>query len=140
VSTRVLHLADDLAAQILLAAARSHPDECCGLIEGVETEAGWRATVIHEAANVADDPARSFLIDPKAQFDLMRRLRGSETRLIGCFHSHPGGEAKPSATDRANAYGVGFLYLIAAGAPDTGFTLACFVSDDAGGFAEIPLP
>lgn len=139
-SGRVLHLDDALAAKILLAAARSHPHECCGLIEGVETEDGWRAAAVHEAANVAEDTSRRFLIDPQAQFDLIRRLRGTERRLIGCFHSHPDGEAKPSATDSANAYEAGFLYVIAAGGPETGFTLGCFLSGEAGDFTEIALP
>ena len=139
-SGRVLHLDDVLAAKILLAAARSHPHECCGLIEGVDTEDGWRATAVHEAANVAEDASRRFLIDPQAQFDLMRGLRGTEHRLIGCYHSHPDGEAKPSATDGAHAYEAGFLYVIAAGSPGIGFTLGCFLSGEAGDFVEIALP
>ena len=100
---------------------------------------GWRATAVHEAANVAEDASRRFLIDPQAQFDLMRGLRGTERRLIGCYHSHPDGEAKPSATDGAHAYEAGFLYVIAAGSPGIGFTLGCFLSGEAGDFVEIAL-
>ena len=102
---------------MLLAASRAYPNECCGLIEGDDTPDGWRALAIHEAKNIADDPRRRFLIDPQAQFDLMRRLRGEDTRIIGCFHSHPDGEAKPSAADRAEAYETDFLYLIAGRQP-----------------------
>lgn len=137
-SGRVLHLDDELAARILLAAARSHPDECCGLIEGVDTEDGWRATAIHEAANVAEEPRRRFLIDPQAQFALMRDLRGTERRLIGCYHSHPGGEAMPSATDRANAYEAGFLYVIAGGNPDI-LDLRAYMYSANGTFIEVAL-
>ena len=72
---RTLHLSDELAAQMLGAAARAFPLECCGLIEGVRIKDGWRVTALHEAANVAEDPARHFLIDPQRQFDLMRALR-----------------------------------------------------------------
>jgi proteasome lid subunit RPN8/RPN11 len=104
VSRRVLHLSDELAAQLLGAAARAFPRECCGLIEGMRIEGGWRAAALHEAANLAEDPARRFLIDPQTQFDLMRALRSSENRIIGCFHSHPDGPPEPSATDRAGAY------------------------------------
>ena len=43
-----------------MAAARAYPGECCGLIEGIGTAGGWRALAIHEAANVADEPARHF--------------------------------------------------------------------------------
>jgi proteasome lid subunit RPN8/RPN11 len=130
VSGRTLHLSDALAASVLAAAARAYPAECCGLIEGVDNEAGWRALAVHDAANVAVDPEREFLIDPQIQFDLMRRLRGTEQRLIGCFHSHPGGYPEPSATDRVQAYEADFLYLIAGGDPTTGFTLKAYVFDE----------
>ena len=134
-----LILSDELAAQVLMAAARAYPNEACGLIEGKDAEDGWAATGVHEAANLAEDSSRHFLIDPQAQFDLMRALRGKDTRIIGCFHSHPDGVAEPSATDRAEAYENDFLYLIAAGAPDAGFTLRAYVFSDVAGFAELDL-
>jgi proteasome lid subunit RPN8/RPN11 len=135
---RILHLPDELAARVLLAASRAYPNECCGLIEGEDTADGWRALAVHEAKNIADDPRRRFLIDPQAQFDLMRRLRGAGTRIIGCFHSHPDGEAKPSATDRAEAYESDFLYLIAGGSRDV-FTLKAYLFTDPGGFSPVTI-
>lgn len=92
-------------------------------------EEGWQALAVHETANLAESPARRFLVDPQAQFDLMRKLRGGERRILGCFHSHPDGSAEPSATDRADAYEANFLYLIAAGAPEIGFELKAYVFD-----------
>ena len=135
-TARVLHLSDELAAAVLQAAARAYPNEACGLIEGIDTADGWRALAIHEAANVAGDPARRFLIDPEIQFALLRKLRGSERRIIGCFHSHPNGRAEPSATDSDNAYESDFLYLIAAGTHDV-FELKAYLFTDAGGFSEL---
>ena len=135
---RILHLTDELAARVLMAASRAYPSECCGLIEGTDSDDGWRALAIHEAKNIADDPRHRFLIDPQAQFDLMRRLRGADTRIIGCFHSHPDGEAKPSATDRAEAYETDFLYLIAGGSPDV-LTLKAYLFSDATGFSAVTI-
>ena len=129
-SGRILHLPDELAASVLAAAVRAYPSECCGLIEGVETTDGWQALAVHETANVAEDEGRHFLIDPQVQFDLMRRLRGSERRILGCFHSHPGGLAEPSATDTSQAYESNFLYVIAGGDSASGFTLKAYVFDD----------
>jgi desampylase len=137
-TTRALHLPDELAASVLQAAARAYPNEACGLIEGIDTKDGWRALTIHEAVNVADDPARRFLIDPEAQFALLRKLRGSERRIIGCFHSHPNGRAEPSATDRASAYESDFLYLIAAGTRDV-FELKAYLFDERDGFSELTI-
>jgi len=134
-----LILSDELAAQVLMAAARAYPNEACGLIEGREAQDGWIATAVHEAANLAEDPSRLYLIDPQAQFDLMRALRGRDTRIIGCFHSHPNGVAEPSATDCAEAYENDFLYLIAAGAPEAGFTLLAYVFNGVDGFAALDL-
>ncbi len=123
----ILSLPEELAAQMLVAAARAYPNEACGLIEGVGEPQGWRVLAVHETANLSENPERKFLLDPQVQFDLMRRLRGTGRRIIGCFHSHPDGVAEPSATDRADAYETDFLYLIAAGSPDFGLTLAAFV-------------
>jgi proteasome lid subunit RPN8/RPN11 len=138
VTARVLHLPDELAARVLQAASRAYPNECCGLIEGTDTAGGWRALAIHEATNIADDKARRFLIDPQVQFDLMRRLRESDARIIGCFHSHPDGNPAPSAADRAEAYEDGFLYLIAGGSPDV-FTLNAYLFTASGGFSRIAI-
>jgi proteasome lid subunit RPN8/RPN11 len=135
---RTLHLPDELAARMLMAASRAYPNECCGLIEGADAADGLRATALHEAKNIADDPRRRFLIDPQVQFDLMRRLRGAGTRIIGCFHSHPDGEAAPSATDRAEAYENEFLYLIAGGSPDV-FTLKAYLFTDSVGFMPVTI-
>jgi proteasome lid subunit RPN8/RPN11 len=137
-TARTLHLTDDLAARVLQAASRAYPNECCGLIEGADAPDGWRAVAIHEAANIAEDPRRRFLIDPQVQFDLMRRLRDSETRIIGCFHSHPEGEPAPSTTDRAEAYESDFLYLIAGGSPDV-FMLKAYLFTDPTGFSLLTI-
>lgn len=138
-SARILQLDPELAEMVLGAAARAFPQECCGLIEGIETAEGWRALAIHEAANVAQDPARSFLVDPQAQFDLLRGLRGSGRRVIGCFHSHPGGAPRPSATDRASAAESDFLWLIAGGSPEAGFTLGAYLFSEDSGFCALVL-
>jgi proteasome lid subunit RPN8/RPN11 len=139
VSARVLHLDPELAEVVLEAAARAFPQECCGLIEGIETAEGWRVLAVHQATNVAEDPARNFLIDPQAQFKLLRGLRGSGRRVIGCFHSHPGGAPRPSATDRVSAAQSDFLWLIAGGSPETGFMLGAYLFSEDSGFCALVL-
>ena len=76
---------------------------------------GWPCDVsaVHETENIHEEPHRNFLIDPQAQFDLMRRLRGGATSIIGCFHSHPDRTAIPSAIDLFSAYENNFIWLIA---------------------------
>jgi desampylase len=106
-----------LRAAILAEARAAHPNECCGLIEGD----GARLAAIHPARNLAEAPDR-FLIDPALQFRLQREGR----RIVGCYHSHPDGVARPSARDAQEASEAGFIWLIAAGE-----TLAGFVWDGA---------
>jgi proteasome lid subunit RPN8/RPN11 len=126
-----LAISPNLLETIGAAARRADPCECCGLIEGAVAEDGWRATAVHETRNLARDPARHFLVDPEVQFRLMRRLRGTERDVIGCFHSHPGGRAEPSAHDRESAAEDGFVWLIAAVKPNEEPAFAAFVFDAA---------
>jgi proteasome lid subunit RPN8/RPN11 len=89
------------------------PQECCGLLVG----SGEGAVTVHEAvptANVADDPQRRFAIDPQAHFNLLRRLRGGPTAVVGHYHSHPEGPVAPSRHDLAMAHDPWALWLIAA--------------------------
>ena len=114
---RLVRISKNDAAAILHTAAAHYPAECCGLLEGTATSDGWRVVAVHEAPNIAPDPRRRFLIDPQHQFELLRRLRGTDRELIGCFHSHPDGPPQPSATDLAQAIEPDFVWLIASGTP-----------------------
>lgn len=103
-------------SRTVLDAIRSHaaaeaPREACGLLFGTAA----LVDDVMAAANVADDPARRFEIDPAALFAAIRAERGGGPTLAGYYHSHPGGNAEPSATDRAMAAADGKLWLIVAG-------------------------
>lgn len=128
-----LVLSGTLYEQLIAEARAAFPNECCGLIEGTATPEGWRATALHGSKNLAADPARAFLIDPKVHFDLLRRLRGTERAIIGCYHSHPGGLGQPSERDRAEAMDDGFVWLIAGEGEANGYLF------DAGARAFAPL-
>ena len=95
---------------LLAEAARTAPEECCGVLLG-------REELIEEArpaANVALDRRRCFEIDPQALIDAHRAARAGGLELIGYFHSHPAGPPAPSATDRALASGDGRVWAIVA--------------------------
>lgn len=87
------------------------PAEACGLLFGEgDAITGWQA-----AENVADMPETRFEIDPAALFAALRRERAGGPKIVGYWHSHPSGNADPSATDAAMAAPDGKLWLIAAG-------------------------
>lgn len=100
------------AADAMAAAARAaHPREACGILLGLD-RAG-RIERFVETANVHPEPERHFEIDPQALIDAHRRARGGGPRIVGWFHSHPCGPARPSATDRALAAPDGRVWAIA---------------------------
>ncbi|MCA0978191.1 M67 family metallopeptidase [Qipengyuania flava] len=105
VSAKVL---DSLLAE----AARAHPRECCGILLGE----GVAIAAIVPAANVHAAPLTHFEIDPQALVDAHREARSGGPQVLGYYHSHPNGLARPSATDEAMATGQGLIWaIIAAG-------------------------
>jgi proteasome lid subunit RPN8/RPN11 len=50
---------------------------------------------------------------PADLFRAPRAARGNGHAIVGCYHSHPGGRARPSAADAAGAGEENFLWLIA---------------------------
>ncbi|WP_298287841.1 M67 family metallopeptidase [Novosphingobium sp.] len=100
------------AHAIMLAAAQSaKPHEACGLLLGTIDHI---ATAV-PTANVAPAPARHFEIDPAALIAAHRAARdGSGPQVIGYFHSHPNGLARPSATDMACTSRDGRVWVIVA--------------------------
>lgn len=110
---RVL-LAQPLRTQIQQLARDAAPRECCGLLLGTCEADLLRVTSVHPARNLATQADR-FDIAPQDHFAAQRSARASGVAVIGCYHSHPGGVAQPSATDLAGASQDGFLWLIANG-------------------------
>lgn len=91
--------------------AASSSDEVCGLLFGdpdrVDAAAGCR--------NVAADPTSAFEIDPAQLIAAHRAARAGGPRLVGCYHSHPSGDATPSRRDAAAADANEWLWVIVGG-------------------------
>jgi len=97
------------AAEAMHRAARAaHPREACGILLGE----GGRIVDLLETANVHSDPLSHFEIDPQALIDAHRAARDGGPDVLGYFHSHPGGLARPSATDSEMACGDGRVWAI----------------------------
>jgi proteasome lid subunit RPN8/RPN11 len=109
------------------AAAASPDREICGLLLG-------RGNVVEEllpCVNVAADPRRRFEIDPVALIAVHRAARAGGPALIGHYHSHPTGDATPSACDAAAAEEGSYWVIIGGG------ELRCWLA--AGGGRFIPI-
>ncbi len=100
-------LIDQLVAQAMAGA----PLEQCGLLIG-------RPGVVMRAfaARNADAAAFRYTVEPADHFEALRSARRDHLDVIGVWHSHPAGGARPSATDIAEAH-ADFLYVIVGLAP-----------------------
>lgn len=106
-----LQISQDALAVMIAAARAGDPIEVCGLLLG----AGLHIQRAVPAANVATNPARHFEIDPAALIAVHRAARdGFGLDVIGYFHSHPNGLARPSATDAQSAARDGRVWVIVA--------------------------
>lgn len=97
-----------LVNQILAQAQRAGRTEVCGLIgshDGVPSHC-------YPVANVAENPARRFTMDPQGQFDAQRTMRERDEELWAIYHSHPDQPALPSEVDIEQSNYPGALYLI----------------------------
>ena len=92
----------------LLAESAASANEICGLLFGTSE------AILHTAQcrNVAADPATMFEIDPALLIAAHKAARAGGPALIGHYHSHPSGDAVPSARDAEAAMGDGTLWLI----------------------------
>ena len=103
-------IARSLLDQIIAEAAASPDREICGLLFG---DSG-KISEAHPAPNIADDPARTFEVDPRTLFAAMKAERAGGPKIVGHYHSHPNGSVEPSERD-AEAAKPGSLWLIVAG-------------------------
>jgi proteasome lid subunit RPN8/RPN11 len=100
-----VNVLDDIEQHALTEA----PIECCGLLLGDD----HRIIQAVRARNELASRAR-YRIHPEDHFAAVRKARAQHVDVIGAYHSHPAGLAQPSPTDREEAVGEGFLYLIVA--------------------------
>ena len=97
----------NVLAKIEQEALAAYPKEACGLLVG-------KADHIFEAVptrNLAKE-SDAFLIDPELHLKVQRAARTRGLGIIGCYHSHPKGDSKPSIHDWREKNGAGFLWMI----------------------------
>ena len=92
----------------LLAHAREDaPNECCGLIGGLDGV----ARTVYRARNAEASPLR-YNLDPQDQFRIMTEMDERGEELSAIYHSHTASPAYPSQTDINLAAYPEVLYLI----------------------------
>jgi proteasome lid subunit RPN8/RPN11 len=95
--------------QIFAHARKADPDECCGLIGGLDN----RARTIYPLRNVASNSSVSYEAAPEELFAAQRTMRDRGEQLLAIYHSHPrSSHPEPSETDVRLAYYPAATYLI----------------------------
>src|SRR5438067_1911456 len=95
-------------------ALKDLPNECCGLLAGVRSAHGaeLQASRAFALRNVAKDPRREFLSEPRDMFEAVRAMRADETDILAVYHSHPTSEPVPSRKDIERSYADSVVTLI----------------------------
>lgn len=99
--------------RILVHAATDYPMECCGLLVG----RGDEVRAAEAVRNLrADERYDRFELDPVGHVKVWEAARAAGDEVVGCYHSHPDGQARPSPIDRrlARRFGGPFGYLVVA--------------------------
>jgi proteasome lid subunit RPN8/RPN11 len=92
---------DDLVAALRGAAAASRRAEVCGVLLG--TRRGRQVSIVDavSCANRHPQPRRQFRISAEDLGRATDVARRKGLLVVGTFHSHPDGDARPSIGDRA---------------------------------------
>ncbi len=133
-----VHIDASCVQQMEQMAEAGYPYEICGLLIGALGRDGWLVHDVRQVKNLNEARAADrFILDPAAYQQIDRELRGSGREIIGVFHSHPDCPARPSPTDRENAW-EGFLYPIISVCEGRAREIAYWtLNDDMGRFQRV---
>ncbi|WP_066418512.1 desampylase [Halorubrum aethiopicum] len=111
-------------------AVRGGDAEVCGVLAGerLDEDAGGGGdgdfandardrslvTEIRPTENAAETPETRYRIDPEEAVAVVESLESDGYEVVGFYHSHPAGPARPSGMDVARATWVGYSYAICA--------------------------
>lgn len=104
-------------------AQETYPEECCGLLLGVQTSQAkivrriyptpnsWQPQLWQNLDTVGASRRNRFSIDPLVLLQGQKDARQEQLDIIGIYHSHPDHPAIPSEFDRAIAHQI-YSYVI----------------------------
>lgn len=105
----VLSLFSQQMDAMIMQARTASPNECCGLLGGID----GRARSTYPLLNVAANPRIAYEAAPEDLFAAQRQMRERGEELLAIYHSHPNqAEPRPSETDVRLAYYPQATYLI----------------------------
>jgi [CysO sulfur-carrier protein]-S-L-cysteine hydrolase len=89
-----MRIAQSLIDEMVAHARQDLPNECCGMVGGVDGEASIVIPVVNSAAS----PLR-FEMDPQGQYNALKAIEDDGKEMLAIYHSHTKSPAYPSQTD-----------------------------------------
>jgi proteasome lid subunit RPN8/RPN11 len=89
-----MKISKELIDEMVAHARADLPNECCGMVGGVNGE----ASVVIPVVNSAASPLR-FEMDPQGQYDALKAIEDDGREMLAIYHSHTKSPAYPSQTD-----------------------------------------
>jgi len=89
-----MRIPEALVDELIAHARDDFPNECCGMIGGIDGE----ATAVHRVVNSAASPLR-YEMDPQEQYNALKSIEDGGGELLAIYHSHTKSAAYPSQTD-----------------------------------------
>ena len=89
-----MKISQALIDEMVAHAREDLPNECCGMVAGLDGE----ATEVIRVENAAASPLR-YEMDPKAQYEAWKSIEDGGGELLAIYHSHTKSAAYPSQTD-----------------------------------------
>ena len=114
----------------------AYPHECCGALIGRD---GLVTEVLALPNATAEGPRRRFLVRPVDYRAAERRAAERGGELLGFYHSHPDGQARPSQVDLDHAWPAFAYVIVAVEKREPGLLTSWRLRDDRSQFDEEPV-
>jgi proteasome lid subunit RPN8/RPN11 len=108
----MLRIAREVRDDLLAHAREGAPEEVCGVLGGTHDPEESTVTTALRGENAAADRRLRYELAPEDQLHLMQRVEDGGDDVVGWYHSHPAGPARPSGTDARLATWEGYSYVI----------------------------
>ncbi len=108
----MIRITNDSVRRIEEHGERNYPEECCGIMLGINNEVTPIVEAVVELENEqGENRRRRFFVTPAQYIRAERLAKERKMELLGFYHSHPDHPAIPSAYDTEHAL-PWFTYII----------------------------
>ena len=108
----MIYISKHVINGILNESKNTYPEECCGLLEGIQVSSNIKIDNFHPSLNTAANLRKEFEIDIRLRLQLQRELRNKKKKIVGVYHSHPDEIAYPSSRDMQRFWETDMIWLI----------------------------